>query len=20
MSDYKFWGWDKKPRTMLRFV
>lgn len=19
MSDYKFWGWDKKPRTMLRF-
>lgn len=20
MSDFKFWGWDKKPRTMLRFV
>ncbi|EBD8041094.1 phosphotriesterase, partial [Salmonella enterica] len=20
MSDYKFWGWDKKSRTMLRFV
>lgn len=20
MRDYKFWGWDKKPRTMLRFV
>ncbi|MDO1365380.1 immunity 26/phosphotriesterase HocA family protein [Salmonella enterica] len=20
MSDYKFWGWDKKPKTMLRFV
>lgn len=20
MSDYKFLGWDKKPRTMLRFV
>lgn len=20
MSDYKFWGWDKNPRTMLRFV
>lgn len=20
MSDYKFWGWDKKLRTMLRFV
>lgn len=20
MSDYKFWGWDKKPRTMMRFV
>lgn len=20
MSDYKFWGWDKKPRTMLHFV
>lgn len=20
MSNFKFWGWDKKPRTMLRFV
>lgn len=20
MSDFKFWGWDKKPRTMIRFV
>ncbi len=20
MSDFKFQGWDKKPRTMLRFV
>ena len=20
MSDFKFWGWDKKPRTMLRYV
>ncbi|UAY97063.1 immunity 26/phosphotriesterase HocA family protein [Dickeya dadantii] len=20
MSDFKFWGWKKKPRTMLRFV
>lgn len=20
MSDFKFWSWDKKPRTMLRFV
>lgn len=20
MSDYKFWEWSKKPRTMLRFV
>lgn len=20
MGDFKFWGWDKKPRTMLRFV
>lgn len=20
MNDFKFWGWDKKPRTMLRFV
>lgn len=20
MSDFKLWGWDKKPRTMLRFV
>ena len=20
MSDFKFWGWDKKPRTMLRFI
>ncbi len=20
MSDFKFWGWEKKPRTMLRFV
>lgn len=20
MSDFKFWGWNKKPRTMLRFV
>ncbi|CNF74725.1 MULTISPECIES: immunity 26/phosphotriesterase HocA family protein [Yersinia pseudotuberculosis complex] len=20
MSDFKFWRWDKKPRTMLRFI
>lgn len=20
MGDFKFWDWDKKPRTMLRFV
>ncbi|MTD29440.1 immunity 26/phosphotriesterase HocA family protein [Erwinia sorbitola] len=20
MSDFKFWGWDKKPRTMLRYI
>ncbi|EMI5489497.1 immunity 26/phosphotriesterase HocA family protein [Providencia stuartii] len=20
MSDFKFWGWNKKPRTMLRYV
>lgn len=20
MSDFKFWDWDKKPRTMIRFV
>ncbi|UJR64190.1 Imm26 family immunity protein [Dickeya zeae] len=20
MSDFKFWNWEKKPRTMLRFV
>jgi hypothetical protein len=20
MSDFKLWGWDKKPRTMLRFI
>ncbi|HAI8717694.1 immunity 26/phosphotriesterase HocA family protein [Escherichia marmotae] len=20
MSDFEFWSWDKKPRTMLRFV
>lgn len=20
MSDFKFWDWDKKPRTMLRFI
>jgi len=20
MSDFKFWGWDKKPKTKLRFV
>lgn len=20
MSNFKFWSWDKKPRTMLRFV
>lgn len=20
ISDFKFWSWDKKPRTMLRFV
>ena len=20
MSEFKFWGWDKKPRTMLRFI
>lgn len=20
MSDIKFWGWDKKPRTMLRYL
>ena len=20
MNDFKFWGWDKKPRTMLRFI
>ncbi|MFZ4833157.1 immunity 26/phosphotriesterase HocA family protein [Rouxiella sp. Mn2063] len=20
MSSFKFWSWDKKPRTMLRFV
>lgn len=20
MSNFKFWGWDNKPRTMLRFV
>ncbi|EQB8803627.1 phosphotriesterase, partial [Proteus mirabilis] len=19
MSDFKFWGWNKKPRTMLRY-
>lgn len=20
MSEFKFWGWDKKPRTMLRYI
>ncbi|RNL77185.1 phosphotriesterase [Citrobacter sp. MH181794] len=20
MSDFNLWGWDKKPRTMLRFI
>ncbi|PIT58695.1 immunity 26/phosphotriesterase HocA family protein [Snodgrassella alvi] len=20
MGDFKLWGWDKKPRTMLRFI
>ncbi|EID8069120.1 phosphotriesterase [Escherichia coli] len=20
MSDFKFWGWDEKPRTKLRFI
>ncbi|MEE7569548.1 immunity 26/phosphotriesterase HocA family protein [Citrobacter werkmanii] len=20
MSNFKFWGWNKKPRTMLRFI